>query len=59
MDQCYKAANELYAELNAKNAWFKRVYDHFTAFRSDQYLWLQVADYTMDTYQIKYRNQRA
>jgi TRAP-type mannitol/chloroaromatic compound transport system substrate-binding protein len=58
MDTCYKAANELYAELSAKNEWFKKMYDSLTAFRSDQYLWWQVAEYTMDSYQIRYRNQR-
>jgi TRAP-type mannitol/chloroaromatic compound transport system substrate-binding protein len=59
MDASWKAANELYAELSAKNEWFKRFYDHFTAFRTDQYLWWQVADYTMDSYMIRYRNLKA
>jgi TRAP-type mannitol/chloroaromatic compound transport system substrate-binding protein len=59
MDVCHKAAMDLYTELNAKNEWFKKIYDHFTAFQKDQYLWWQVADYTMDTYQIRYRNQKA
>ena len=58
MDGCWKAANEVYAELSEKNAWFKRTYDHFVAFRSDQYLCNQVADYTMDSYMIRYRNQK-
>ena len=58
MDGCYKAANELYAELSAKNEWFKKMYDNLAAFRADQYLWWQVAEYTMDSYQIRYRNQR-
>jgi len=58
MDGSWKAANELYAELSAKNEWFKRLYDHFTAYRSDQYLWWQVAEYSMDSYMIRYRNQK-
>ena len=58
MDGCYKAANELYAELSAKNEWFKKMYDHLVAYRADQYLWWQVAEYTMDSYLIRYRNQR-
>jgi TRAP-type mannitol/chloroaromatic compound transport system substrate-binding protein len=58
MDACYKAATELYTELSAKNEWFKKMYDHLVAFRADQYLWWQVAEYTMDSYLIKYRNQR-
>jgi TRAP-type mannitol/chloroaromatic compound transport system substrate-binding protein len=59
MDGCWKAATELYAELAAKNEWFKTFYDHFTAFRADQYLWWQVAEYTMDSYMIRFRNQKA
>jgi len=59
MDGCWKAANELYVELAAKNEWFKKFYDHFTAFRADQYLWWQVAEYTMDSYMIRFRNQKA
>jgi len=58
MDGCWKAANEVYADLSGKNPWFKRTYDHFVAFRSDQYLWNQVADYTVDSYMIRYRNQK-
>ena len=59
MDACYKAAHEFYTELSAQNPWFKKFYDHFTAFRADQYLWWQVAEYTMDAYMIRYRNQKA
>jgi len=33
--------------------------DSFTAFRADQYLWWQVADYTMDSYMIRYNNMRS
>ena len=58
MDGCYKAANELAAELAGKNEWYKKMLDSVTAFRADQYLWWQVAEYTMDSYQIRYRNQR-
>jgi TRAP-type mannitol/chloroaromatic compound transport system substrate-binding protein len=59
MDICYKAANELYAEINAKNPAFKKLYDSYQAFQSDGYLWHQIADYTMDSYMIRYRNQKA
>ena len=56
MDACYKAANELYKEIGDKNATFKKLYDSYTAFQKDAYLWTQVADYTMDSYMIRYRN---
>ena len=58
MDGCWKAANEVFSEISEKNPWFKRTYEHFAAFRSDQYLWNQVADYTIDSYMIRYRNQK-
>jgi len=58
MDGCHKAAQELYAELNQKNPAFKKLYESYKAFQDDGYLWHQVADYTMDSYMIRYRNQK-
>jgi TRAP-type mannitol/chloroaromatic compound transport system substrate-binding protein len=58
MDACYKAAQELYGEINKTNPKFKKIYDSYTAFMADGYLWHQVADYTMDSYMIRYRNQK-
>jgi TRAP-type mannitol/chloroaromatic compound transport system substrate-binding protein len=58
MDGCWKAANELYAELNQKNPWFKKLYDHYMAYRADGFLWQQVADYTMDSYLIRYNKMK-
>jgi TRAP-type mannitol/chloroaromatic compound transport system substrate-binding protein len=55
MEACFKAANEVYAETTAKNADFKKVYDNFLAFRNDQYLWFQVAEYTYDNFMIRAR----
>jgi TRAP-type mannitol/chloroaromatic compound transport system substrate-binding protein len=52
---CYNAANEVYAETSANNADFKKIYDSYAAFRSDQYLWWQVAEYTYDTFMIRAR----
>lgn len=57
MDASLKAANEVYAETSAKNANFKKLYDHMAAFRSDQYLWWQVAEYSFDTFQIRTRTR--
>jgi TRAP-type mannitol/chloroaromatic compound transport system substrate-binding protein len=59
MDGCYKAANELYAELNQTNPMFKKLYDSYKAFQDDAYLWHQVADYTMEAYMIRYRNMKS
>ena len=59
MDGCYKATNDLYAELNQKNPAFKKLYDSYKVFQDDGYLWHQVADHTMDAYMIRYRNMKA
>jgi TRAP-type mannitol/chloroaromatic compound transport system substrate-binding protein len=56
MDACWKAANDLYKEINEKNVNFKKIYDSYVAFRKDAYLWSSVADFTMDSYMIRYRN---
>jgi len=57
MDACYKAASDVYAETSAKNADFKKICDHMMAFRGDQYLWWQLAEYGFDTYMIKARSR--
>ena len=57
MDASYKAATELYAETTAANPDFKKVYDSMVAFRGDQYLWWQVAEYSFDTFQIRARTR--
>jgi TRAP-type mannitol/chloroaromatic compound transport system substrate-binding protein len=52
LDACFKAANETYAEINAKNADFKKVYDAMKAVRADNYLWFQLSENTFDTYMM-------
>jgi TRAP-type mannitol/chloroaromatic compound transport system substrate-binding protein len=58
MDGCHKAALELYEELNKSNPSFKKLYESYKVFQDDGYLWHQVADFTMDAYMIRYRNQK-
>jgi len=57
LEACYKASNEIYADTSAKNPDFKKAYESMAAFRGDEYLWWQVAEYTFDTFQIKARAQ--
>jgi TRAP-type mannitol/chloroaromatic compound transport system substrate-binding protein len=57
MDACMKAAYEVYAEVSAKNADFKKVWDAMLAFRNDEYLWWRVAEYTYDDYLIRNRTR--
>jgi TRAP-type mannitol/chloroaromatic compound transport system substrate-binding protein len=58
MDACYKATVGLCKDISEKNPTFKNLYDSQQAFQNDGYLWTQVADYTMDSYMIRYRNSK-
>jgi TRAP-type mannitol/chloroaromatic compound transport system substrate-binding protein len=55
LEASLKAANEVYDEIAAQNADFKTVYDHLRAFRSDQFLWWQVAELTYDSFMVRAR----
>jgi len=57
LEACLKSTNELWAELSAKNADFKKSIDAMQAYRSDQYLWWQVAEYTYDSFMIRSRTR--
>jgi TRAP-type mannitol/chloroaromatic compound transport system substrate-binding protein len=57
LEACYRAAQEVYADISSKNPEFKKVYDNMVAFRSDEYLWWQVAEYTYDTFMIRMRSR--
>lgn len=58
LDACFKAANEVYAEIEAKNPEFKMVYDHMRAFRQDAYLWQQVSEQAYDSYMMLQHRKR-
>ena len=55
LEAAYNAANQVYTETSGNNADFKKIYDSYAAFRSDQYLWWQVAEYGYDTFMIRAR----
>ena len=55
MEACLKASNEVNAETSATNPDFKKVLDLDEAFRNDEYLWWQVAEYTYDSFMIRTR----
>jgi TRAP-type mannitol/chloroaromatic compound transport system substrate-binding protein len=55
LEASYKASNDLYDELSGKNAEWKKVYEVYRAFRGEQYLWFQVAEYTYDNFMIRAR----
>jgi TRAP-type mannitol/chloroaromatic compound transport system substrate-binding protein len=55
MEACLKASNEVNAETSATNADYKKVLESMTAFKNDEYLWWQVAEYAFDSFQIRSR----
>jgi TRAP-type mannitol/chloroaromatic compound transport system substrate-binding protein len=52
MNAAFKASNEVYAEINASNPAFKKIFDSMMAVRADSFLWQQVAEYTFDTFMM-------
>jgi TRAP-type mannitol/chloroaromatic compound transport system substrate-binding protein len=59
LEACYKTANDLYAQLSTDNANFKKIADSYMAFRGDQYLWWQVAEYSFDNFMIRQRRTKS
>jgi TRAP-type mannitol/chloroaromatic compound transport system substrate-binding protein len=55
LEAAYKASNEIYDEISAKNPDFKKMYEHMRAFRNEEYLWWQIAEYSFDTFMIRAR----
>jgi len=57
MEACLRASNEVNAEESAKNPFFKKTLDSIQAYRADQYLWWQVAEYGYDSFMIRSRSK--
>jgi TRAP-type mannitol/chloroaromatic compound transport system substrate-binding protein len=57
MDASLKFAKEVNAETSAANPDFKKVYESMSAFRSEGYLWWQVAEYGFDSFMIRNRTK--
>jgi len=50
MDAAFKAAMELYSELNAKNPAWKKIYEDYSAFRKEANLWFRFTEARFDSY---------
>jgi len=57
MEAALNAAVELYGEISAENPSFKKVWESIRAFRNEEYLWWQIAEYSYDTYLIRVRTK--
>ncbi len=50
MDAAFKASMDLYADLNAKNPKWKKIYTDYDNFRRDQNLWFRFTEARFDNY---------
>jgi TRAP-type mannitol/chloroaromatic compound transport system substrate-binding protein len=57
LDASYKAAQETYAEISQTNALFKKLNESISAYRSESYLWWQIAELPFDSYMIRARTR--
>ena len=54
---CFKAAGETHAAIAASNESFRAMHESLVSFRTDEYLWWQVAEYAYDTFMIRARTE--
>ncbi|MFE3835635.1 TRAP transporter substrate-binding protein [Pseudogemmobacter sonorensis] len=59
LQACFEAANATYAEMEATNPAFKKIWESIKAFRSENYTWAQVAEYNYDTFMMIQQNNGA
>jgi TRAP-type mannitol/chloroaromatic compound transport system substrate-binding protein len=57
MEACYKAANDIYADLSKTNPLFKKLHDSVATFRNDSYAWMQVAELGFDSFMMRMRTR--
>jgi TRAP-type mannitol/chloroaromatic compound transport system substrate-binding protein len=51
----FKAANEVYSELNDKNPNWKKVWADYSRFRNEQYQWFNYAERAYDSFMFSQR----
>ncbi|WP_138469200.1 TRAP transporter substrate-binding protein [Poseidonocella sp. HB161398] len=59
MEACFKAAGELYDELNASNPAWKKIFDSMMEFRGETFLWQQVAEFGFDYFMMAKQREGA
>lgn len=52
MEACFQASMDLYKDISSKNPYFKKIYEDQAAFKRDAYLWMQLSEYTFDTFMM-------
>ncbi|TNB47500.1 twin-arginine translocation signal domain-containing protein [Martelella lutilitoris] len=56
MQACYNAAMEVYAELGAENATFKKIYNDQTEYKNAAYGWLKTCEFRYDQFMMALQN---
>ena len=57
LETCYKAANEIYAELSKSNPHFGKMHASLAAYRSESLAWMQVAELSFDSFMMRMRTR--
>ena len=57
LESCYKAANEIYADLSKSNAHFGKMHGSLSAFRNESLAWNQVAELSFDSFMMRMRTR--
>src|SRR3982074_169169 len=57
LESCYNAANEIYADLSTSNTHFGKMYSSLTAYRNDSLAWMQVAEFSFDSFMMRMRTR--
>ncbi|TCU15837.1 TRAP transporter substrate-binding protein [Rhizobium sullae] len=52
LEAAFQVSTGLYANISSSNPSFKKIYDDQTAFKRDAYLWMQLSEYTFDTFMM-------
>ena len=52
MAACYKATQEIYDDIATKNEKFKKIYEPWKKFRTDQVEWFSIAENRFDNFLI-------
>ena len=50
LEAAYKASFEVYGELAAKHPTFNKVYEHWSKFRTEVYLWHRIAENSLESF---------
>ncbi|WP_326541945.1 TRAP transporter substrate-binding protein [Pseudorhodoferax sp.] len=58
LDACYKATEQLYAELADKSPAFKKIFEHWIKFRNEQVVWQQYCEAPFDNYMASASRKR-